>query len=480
MKSKEMSRRDFLKYAGGGIAALVVGTVVPSWLSNNPIFASVEAADLNFTITDAVKNMATHNSVNKAQCYFWLYKEKNFPAEVPGPQIFTTVGSTINVTVTNELDEPHAFYIKGLADSGPIEPGGTANFQFKPTTAGTYLYYDNLNKPVNRMMGLHGALIVMPKEAAAGHKFTPYSVPTPKVQKLFDDFGSAAHFPGLAWQQGDANTRTPAFRQYVWLLHEASSRLFAEVGSYAAGKEFPSSEFVKAFRNDKFRSDGLNRKPEFFTINGQSGYFSAHNPYIAPMRRVGEPSVIRILNAGMATHSLHIHANHVYIIGLNGVVQENPVWSDTFTARPLDVLEWAVPFIRPPDVPNERGIGMPDKPLVSLSNPAISGSMPHPVWPPTEELNMHMPGIGTKAGDVDISVRMSPICYPMHDHSEMSQSSQGGSYGLGMMAGLSFIGDRNTPGGVTTFPGAESLYGPDRTGTAAEPPAGPENWHDAH
>lgn len=480
MSKREISRRDFLKYAGGGIAALVVGTVIPSWISDNPIFASQEASEINFTITDAIKNMATHNSENKAQCYFWLFKEHNFPAEVPGPQIFTTEGSTINVTITNALDEPHAFYIRGLVDSGPIAPGETKTLQFVASRAGTYLYYDNLNTPVNRMMGLHGAFIVMPKTAVPGHRFTPYSVPTPAVQQLFDDFGSSAHFPGLAWEQGDPSTNTPPFRQHVWLLHEASSRLFADVGSYPAGQIFPAAEFVKTFQSDPFRSDGRNRKPEFFTINGQSGWFSGHNPYISPMRRVGEPVVIRILNAGMATHSMHIHANHVYVTSLNGVVQENPILLDTFTARPLDAVDWALPFIRPPDVPNERGIGLADKPLMSLANDEIDGSVPHPVWPPTEEMNMHFPKKGEKAGDTDISVRMSPICYPMHDHSEMSQSLQGGNYGMGMMSMMHFIGDRNTPGGVTTFPGAESLYGPLRTGTTIELAAGPDLSHNAH
>ena len=57
-------------------------------------------------------------------------------------------------------------------------------------------------------------------------------------------------------------------------------------------------------------------------------------------------------------HSLHLHANHYYVIGVNGVVQENPILVDTFTANPLDIVEWAVPYIRPPDVPNERGIGL--------------------------------------------------------------------------------------------------------------------------
>ena len=98
----------------------------------------------------------------------------------------------------------------------------------------------------------------------------------------------------------------------------------------------------------------------------------------------------------------------------------------------------------------------------------MPGSVPHPVWPPTEELDMHFPNIGTMAGNTDISVRLSPICYPMHDHTEPSQSAQGGNYGLGMMSGIHFIGDRNTSGGVTTFPNADiGNHGPDSTGPAA-------------
>nr|WP_263326576.1 multicopper oxidase domain-containing protein [Neobacillus sp. Marseille-Q6967] len=468
-----MKRRDFVKYAGGGIAALVVGSVLPAWVSNNPLLAVQQVQELKFTITDAIKDMVTHNSINKAQCYFWLFKEENFPAEIPGPHIFTTEGSTIKVSITNALDEPHAFFIPGMANSGPIASGTTKTFSFVASKAGTYLYYDNLNAPVNRIMGLHGALVVMPNDPVAGHKFTPYSTPTPAVQQLFDDFGSSSHFPGLAWEQGDTATHTPAFRQYVWVLHAASSRLFAEVGNYPPGRDYPASQFIQAYQRDRFRSDGLNRKPEFFTINGQSGWFAAHNPYITPNHRVGEPVVIRILNAGLSMHSLHIHANHVYVTSINGVVQENPIWLDTFTVHPLDVIEWAVPFTRPPDVPNERGIGLADKPLISKANPSIPGSVPHPVWPPTEELNTHFPKVGTKAGDIDISVRLSPICYPMHDHSETSQSAQGGNYGLGMMSGMDFIGDRNTPGGVITFPGAKTTHGPEMTG----PAAGPDGYH---
>jgi hypothetical protein len=47
-------------------------------------------------------------------------------------------------------------------------------------------------------------------------------------------------------------------------------------------------------------------------------------------------------------------------------------------------------------------------------------------------------------GLVDIAQSQSPLCYPMHDHSEASQTAQGGNYNCGLIAGVYFIGDRNT------------------------------------
>ncbi len=322
---KDMKRRDFLKYTGTGIGALVLGNGL-SWMLKDEAYAAVKVQTLNFHITDAMKQMVTFNTLASnipALNYFWIFKEDRFPAECPAPSIFCTEGDLIKVVLTNDLDEPHSFFIKGVVDTGAIAPGTTKTVRFLAPRGGTYLYYDNLNEPVNRVMGLHGAFIVMPLAPRLGHNFTPYSRPTANVQKMYDDFGSTTHYPGLRWEDGNPATNTPPFRQHIWLCHDCSPKLNAEVGNLPPGVLADPVDFVKKFTEDPlvapFDASG-NYRPQYFTITGQSGHFSHNNPFICPTHRVGEPTLIRCLHAGLQLHSMHIHANHVWVTSINGVV----------------------------------------------------------------------------------------------------------------------------------------------------------------
>lgn len=80
---------------------------------------------------------------------------------------------------------------------------------------------------------------------------------------------------------------------------------------------------------------------------------------------------------------------------------------------------------------------------------------------------MAIPKGGTMAGNLGMHVQLSPLCYPMHDHSEPTQTSQGGNYNMGLISGVNFTGDRNAdgrlPNGVITFPNIPAEYGPDHT-----------------
>ena len=114
-----ISRRDFIKYAGGGVAVLIIGSKLP-WAVNNPAYAATETLSLSIGV--AIKEMHTHEAINDARCYFWVYKSvlPDLPQDSPGPVIIAAKGDTVNISVTNDLDEPHAFFIPGIFDSGPI------------------------------------------------------------------------------------------------------------------------------------------------------------------------------------------------------------------------------------------------------------------------------------------------------------------------------------------------------------------------
>ena len=64
--------------------------------------------------------------------------------------------------------------------------------------------------------------------------------------------------------------------------------------------------------------------PQYFTISGQSGHFAHNNPWICPYSRVGEPVLIRLLNAGLWLHSTHIHANHEFVLQHNNRTDVGP------------------------------------------------------------------------------------------------------------------------------------------------------------
>ncbi len=173
-------------------------------------------------------------------------------------------------------------------------------------------------------------------------------------------------------------------------------------------------------------------------------------------------------------------------------ITDNVVWLDTFGAHPLDVWDWLAPYMRPPDVPTTLGVGRADRsqPLQVLREPVpqfgvVMEPMPpkpydpriprrkpkrklengdtppgESTWPPVQEVNMAIPRVGRELGKVPVHAMLSPLCYPMHDHSEPTQTAQGGNYNQGLIAGMNFIGDRNADGRLSVSPASNIAVGP--------------------
>src|SRR6266702_3719531 len=327
MRSGIMNRRDFLKTGMAGIAFLSLKTLGCSSSNSSGYVGDTYA----LTIGAALFEMIDGNKV-----FMWSFEAPQSGPHMPGPVIRVEAGEALRIFITNTLGENHSFVIPGVVDSGIIAPGETAVVIFTAPAAGTYLYLDPLNAPVNRVLGLHGAMVVLPKSGN-----TPYSTPTPAVQQLFNDLGTTAHFPKHAltpagWQQA---------RSRIWLLNQVDP-LFNE---RAENGVFIDPADMKA-----------NFLPRYFTINGKSGAFAAHDEEIELEGRIGQPMLVRLLNAGLFTHSNHLHANHFYVTAINNVVQENVLAHDTFTTGAEDKIDWLVPFIRPPDIAGDPGIPLRD------------------------------------------------------------------------------------------------------------------------
>lgn len=376
---RRINRRQFLKHSGCGLTAIAVGMVDLPFIFRSRAVAASQTVDL-------AMEAVLVEMIDQTQVFHWVFSSPAIGPAFPGPVVFATTGDSITINVTNNLDEPHAFQIVGTEiGTGPIPAFSNASVTFAAPAAGTYLYVDPLNAPVNRVLGLHGLLVVMPPQPAN----TPYSFPTDVVLQLFNDLGTTGLFPGEPWLPDPA-----ANRSRLWLFSSIDPR-FNDLAQ--RGVDIDPEQFTATYL------------PRYFTINGKSGAFASHDKNIYPSGRIGQPHLIRIVNAGMAAHSPHMHANHFYVLSVNNEVRDNLFLLDSMSVMPLDRIDILLPFERPPDIAGDEHI-----PLRELI-------------PNELKLVLDTP--------------QSPLGWPMHCHMEMSQTAAGGNYPQGLVAHLEITGD---------------------------------------
>jgi FtsP/CotA-like multicopper oxidase with cupredoxin domain len=340
-----MDRRSFLKVGGAGLASSMMGTGLLSWVPRS------EAATISKTyyINDGTVVMPDGVSV-----YFQSFGDSATTLALPATPIICQEGDTLSITVINRLLKTHNFVIGGLktgaaplASTGNIASGatGTINFTVPAGAAGSYMFYDNVTS-YNRFIGLHGGLAIMP----SGSTTTLYpNSPTFKYQKF--------------WVLNDID---PAINNAVQL-----------------NGTIPTTY-----------------KPRYFTINGLSsrppGATDAGNPAIDAMSdprsklsgSIGDRTLLRIINAGMCSHSVHVHANHMEWLTDRGTVRPS-VWKKDvlYIRNNFGKVDSIYPFTPPPD-----------------AYPAVTTGH-----------------------------------FPMHLHDEMSQTAGGGLYQFGSMTEIEFL-----------------------------------------
>ncbi|MDO9079988.1 MAG: multicopper oxidase domain-containing protein, partial [Desulfuromonadales bacterium] len=188
-----MNRRDFLKIGASGLTMVAVGTMA-DWplFSGSPAFAAHLASgylELDMVADDA-------EMVDGVLVPMWAFTLTGTDyagmlggPRIPGPGLIALEGDRIRMRITNSVGQggAHGFAIPGVVSPVTIPPGDHVEIEFTAPAAGTYMYLDPLNAPVNRVMGLHGSFIVLPNPIGNN---TPYSNPTNRVQQLFNDLGT--------------------------------------------------------------------------------------------------------------------------------------------------------------------------------------------------------------------------------------------------------------------------------------------------
>lgn len=232
-------------------------------------------------------------------------------AQYPGPTLIVNQGTTVTVSVTNQLpvdvvgaSQRVSLVFPGQAGvtaacgappapptvpcvQGPLAleagPGGTVTYSFVAARPGTFHYASGSQPELQIEMGLVGALIVRPPVANQAY-LTPAS--------RYD-------------------------QEYLLLLTEMDSRIHDIVEERGVAAAYASGLFADYFPNYWF----INGRNAPDTIAEAGGIRLPTQPYNALVRtHPGERVLMRMIGGGHDSHPLHHHGNHAQIIARDGSV----------------------------------------------------------------------------------------------------------------------------------------------------------------
>lgn len=280
-----ISRRQFLAGAAGGTALAASG------LLRLPIGRAAAATSRAFTLR---VREGTLRTVDGKILYARGFADGAGTFGVPGPVLWANEGDPVTVAVLNESPQSHSFAIDRVVTGAGIAPGGSAEYSFQAPHAGTYIYYDPTQAPVNRALGLYGALVVMSADGST-----------------------------RMWTAG------PAFDdQFLQVLSELD-----ESWNTAVGRGDPIDPAVY--------------RPNYFFINGRGKPDNEVDPNAYIRGTVGQTIAIRWANAGLVPHSMHTHGYHFKIVQQNGVPESAFREKDNVPVYARKTLDVTVLFDQP-------------------------------------------------------------------------------------------------------------------------------------
>lgn len=158
----------------------------------------------------------------------YLARKEYWASYFPDRTLIAETGSTIRIMVHNHLSQEHELRFHNApvgadAGTGPVAPGASTLIEFEAPPPGTYLFSDPGNEPVERTLGLYGALVVID--------------------------------PANAWRLFPGGSEFE--RQWLWLCHDVDPH-WARIAS----------------RGETVNPASTPAVPRYFTLNGYSGFQS--------------------------------------------------------------------------------------------------------------------------------------------------------------------------------------------------------------
>jgi len=331
--ARTTSRAAFLKAGAGGLVTVAGGAAALRAVSSTSATASTDTVKVSLLINEGYCKMTDGSPAFMRG--FGIDATTGSPM-VPGPALgppiasvpigdvsFVLSGQPVEVTIRNTLKDDHTFFIQDVLAPVLIPAGKEVTFTINtaaaPVDPGTYIYSDA--DPVQRILGLHGAMVVMPLDGTR----QPY--------------------------EGRRDLLAPPTfdEQYLWIFHDIDP---------VWGEKARTGQPI----------DFATLLPRFFTINGVSGEQSVESRRNLAARTVnadgvqGKGTLYRIVNTGACMHSPHFHGNHVYVLRQNGRVpftgggpaisaggRPVAVEKDVFSIESLGTREVLLPFHEPLD-----------------------------------------------------------------------------------------------------------------------------------
>lgn len=175
---------------------------------------------------------------------------------------------------------------------------------------------------------------------------------------------------------------SPTFvQQYFWIFSEMDPVWHNRIRQ----RRTPNTPYVPRY----FTNNGLGGRPPGAPGHKDPAFDNMVDPRSALRGSVGDRALTRILNAGLCQQSVHAHANHMEWLTENGKVRDE-IWEKDclYLEGDMGAIDCIYPFTIPPDAHPQR--------LARLGE------------------------------------------YPMHLHTEMSQTAAGGYYMFGSMTDIYF------------------------------------------